>query len=68
MLKSIIKTYIWHQLAIYGGFYSKILKALCTKNKIPYVSPLEENSDSNVIIVLLQEMGRSLKYKVVNKI
>ena len=57
MLNSIIKTYIWHQLAIYGDFYSKILKALCTKNNIPYVSLLEENPDSNAIIVLLQLLG-----------
>ena len=28
--------------AIYGGSYTEILKALCTKINIPYVSPLEE--------------------------
>ena len=30
---------------IYRGSYTEILKALCTKNIIPYVSPLEENPD-----------------------
>ena len=54
MLNSIIKTCICHQLAIYGGFYTKILKALCTKNNIPIVFLLEENPDTNAIIVLLQ--------------
>ena len=41
--------------AIYGGSYTEILKVLCTKNNIPYVSPLEENSDSNLIIQKLSE-------------
>ena len=41
--------------AIYGVFYTGILKALCTKNNMSYVSPLEENPDSNAIIQKLSE-------------
>ena len=37
--------------AIYGDFYTEILKDLCTKNSIRYVSPLEENHDSVAIII-----------------
>ena len=40
---------------IYGGSYTEIFKALCTKNNIPYVSPLEENPESNEIIQKLSE-------------
>ena len=41
--------------AIYGGSNTETLKALCTKNNISYVSPLEENPDSNAIIQKLSE-------------
>ena len=48
-------SYAHFHIAIYGCFYTKILKALCTKNNIPYISPLEENPDSNAIIQKLSE-------------
>ena len=41
--------------AIYRGSYTEILNAQCTKNNIPYVSPLQENPDSNTIIQKLSE-------------
>ena len=41
--------------SIYEGSYTEIFKALCTKNNIPYVSPIEENLGSNAIIQKLSE-------------
>ena len=47
--------------AIFGGSYAEILKALCTKNNIPYVLPLKETPDSNAIIQKLSEKCQEFK-------
>ena len=52
--------------AIYGGSYTEILKALCTKNNIPYVSPLEKKPDSNAIIQQLSEQCQKVQGNIAN--
>ena len=44
----VINHFHFHR-AIFGGTYTEILKALSTKNNIPYLSPLVEKPDSNAI-------------------
>ena len=50
--------------AIFGGSYTETLKALSTKNNIPYVSPLEENTDFNAIIEKLSEQCQELQENI----
>ena len=52
---TIVISYAHFHRVIYGGSYTEILKVLCTKNNISYVSLLEENLDSNAIIQKLSE-------------
>ena len=48
----------------YGDSYIEIPKTLCTKNNKPFVSPLEENHDSNAIIEKLSEQCQEFQGKI----
>ena len=38
-----------------GGSYIKILKELCERNNLPYVTPLDTNPDSRKIIKMFSD-------------
>ena len=50
------------------GSYTEILKVLCTKNNISYVSLLEENLDSNAIIQKLSEQCQEFQGNISSEI
>ena len=43
---------------------TKIFKALCEKNKVPYVTPLDENLDSTGIIQKLSEQCQGFEENI----
>ena len=54
--------------AIYGVSFTEILKALCTKNNVPHISPLEKNPDSNAIIQKLSEQCQEFQGNISSEI
>ena len=46
-----------------GGSYIKILKELCERNNLPYVTPLDTNPDSRKIIQILSEQCQEYSVK-----
>ena len=53
----------FHRIAN-GGSYTKILRELCERNNLPYVTPLDNNPDSSRIISMLSDQCQSFNQNV----